>query len=592
MARAEQSRAGRVRCAIYTRKSSDEGLEQEFNSLHAQREACEAYIASQRHEGWKALTMQYDDGGFSGGTMERPALQRLLSDIASGQVDIVVVYKIDRLTRSLFDFAKIVEIFDAKQVSFVSVTQAFNTTTSMGRLTLNVLLSFAQFEREVTSERIRDKIAASKRRGLWMGGAVPLGFDAVERKLKTNAREAELVRQLYALYLKLGSVRALKEECDRQGFRTKARTYSDGRKVGGGAFSRGHLYRILANPLYIGRIPHSDRSYEGEHKAIIDRETWEKVQAQLVENAGRKRGRRNAAHPSLLAGLLFTANGIPLTPSHTANHGRRYRYYVEQPSSKPAGKSGGPSQGDHRHGDEGPRTWRLPAHQTELFVLQRLGGFLKDRAAVLEALPIASVSTDAVSAALDRASALADECHSAAPIRQLEIVRELVHRVSIAADKVMIEMKRVGLSSQLTGDEGTSMIGQGRQEPICIDMPVKFRRRGIETKLLVGGKQVASQSPDPSLIKLLARAHAWFDMIVSGEVQSLDEIAKKEGLDRSYVSRVTFLAFLSPRVTRAILQARQSPELTAKSMVQFAPKIALLWTNQPLGPPRTDVGLS
>ena len=224
MPRTAGTRAERIRCAVYTRKSSDEGLDQEFNSLHAQREACEAFIASQRHEGWHVLAAHYNDGGYSGGTMDRPALKRLLGDIAAGKVDIVVVYKIDRLTRSLFDFAKIVEAFEAKGVSFVSVTQAFNTTTSMGRLTLNVLLSFAQFEREVASERIRDKIAASKRKGMWMGGAVPLGYDAIDRKLKVNPEEAKTVRLLFELYLKLGSVRRLHSECQRRGFRTKPRT--------------------------------------------------------------------------------------------------------------------------------------------------------------------------------------------------------------------------------------------------------------------------------------------------------------------------------------------------------------------------------
>lgn len=582
MASARQNRAGSVRCAIYTRKSSDEGLEQKFNSLHAQREACEAYIASQRHEGWKALPSQYDDGGFSGGTMERPALQRLLTDIASGKVDIVVVYKIDRLTRSLFDFAKIVETFDAESVSFVSVTQQFNTTTSMGRLTLNVLLSFAQFEREVTSERIRDKIAASKRKGMWMGGAVPLGYDAVDRKLRVNRQEAELVRQLYALYLKLRSVRALEEECDRQGFQTKARTYLDGRKVGGGAFSRGHLYRILANPLYIGRIPHGNRSYEGEHEAIVHRETWDKVQEQLVENAGRKRGRGNAAHPSLLAGLLFTGDGVPLAPSHTVNHGRRYRYYVEQSQSEPQSRHGGLPDGEHNRGNDGRRTWRLPAHQIEQFVLQRLGGFLKDRAAVLEALPIAPLSTDTVSAALDRASALAGECHSAAPARQSEIVQKLMHRVEIEPDELRIELKLDCLSTHLSGDEGNSELGAGQSKPLTINVPVKFRRRGVETKLLVGGKQVATQSPDPSLVKLLARAHAWFDMIVSGEVQSLNEIARMEGLDRSYVSRVTCLAFLVPDATKAILNGLHPPPLTAKALTGSRSTIPLLWSDQPL----------
>src|SRR6476660_3001945 len=279
-----------MRCAIYTRKSSEEGLEQAFNSLDAQREACAAFIVSQKHEGWTVLPTLYDDGGFSGGTMDRPALQRLLGDIGTDKIDSVVVYKIDRLTRSLFDFAKIVEVFDAKGVSFVSVTQQFNTTTSMGRLTLNVLLSFAQFEREVTSERIRDKIAASKQKGMWMGGAVPLGYNAVNRKLRINAEEAKTVRLLFELYLKLGSVRQLQDECQRLGLKTKRRTMLDGRHSGGTAFSRGHLYLILSNQIYIGRIPHKGRSYDGEHEAIIDAETWDKVQARLAMNAGRKRG--------------------------------------------------------------------------------------------------------------------------------------------------------------------------------------------------------------------------------------------------------------------------------------------------------------
>jgi len=348
MAEKARTRAKRTRCAIYTRKSSDEGLEQEFNSLHAQREACDAYIASQRHEGWHGLAAHYDDGGFSGGTMDRPALQRLLGDIRAGKVDVVVVYKIDRLTRSLFDFAKIVEAFDAHSVSFVSVTQAFNTTTSMGRLTLNVLLSFAQFEREVTSERIRDKIAASKQKGMWMGGAVPLGYDAVNRKLKINAEEAKMVRLLSTLYLKLGSVRALQAECDRLGLKTKERTLLDGRRIGGKALSHGHLYLILSNRLYIGRIPHKGRSYEGEHDAIIDAETWDKVQAQLAANAGRKRGRTSSKHPSLLAGLLFTAEGSPFTPSHAVNHGRRYRYYVERSLLTPKAAKEEPVRGPVR----------------------------------------------------------------------------------------------------------------------------------------------------------------------------------------------------------------------------------------------------
>ena len=346
--------------------------------------------------------------------MDRPALKRLLGDISAGKVDVVVVYKIDRLTRSLFDFAKIVEVFDAKGASFVSVTQQFNTTTSMGRLTLNVLLSFAQFEREVTSERIRDKIAASKQKGMWMGGGVPLGYDAINRKLRINVEEAKSVRLLFELYLKLGSVRQLQEECQRLGLRTKLRTMLDGRRSGGTAFSRGYLYLILSNPIYIGRIPHRGRSYGGAHEAIIDAETWDKVQAQLATNAGRKRGRASSKHPSLLAGLLFTAEGVPFTPSHAVNHGRRYRYYVERPllvTDGATGKSAG-RQVDQSGNGLQTKGWRLPAHEIEQLVPKQLIALLRDRGAVLDALRFKRKSPDLVSALLARTSKLADGCEA------------------------------------------------------------------------------------------------------------------------------------------------------------------------------------
>src|SRR6516162_3054106 len=316
------------RCAIYTRKSSEEGLEQEFNSLQAQRDACEAYIRSQQHEGWVLARTRYDDGGFSGGKLERPGLQRLLADIRSGRVDIVVVYKVDRLTRSLADFARLVEIFDGEGVSFVSVTQQFNTTSSMGRLTLNVLLSFAQFERDVTGERIRDKIAASKKKGMWMGGNVPLGYNASERTLVVNPAEATTVRRIFALYRELGCVRRVKEEADRLGFRTKCSTTADGTKRGGTPFSRGHIYGLLANPIYTGRIAHKGELYPGLHPALIDNATWTAVRNQLAANTSDHRHRAKAAEPSLLAGLLVDARGARLTPSHAIKKGRRYRYYV------------------------------------------------------------------------------------------------------------------------------------------------------------------------------------------------------------------------------------------------------------------------
>src|SRR5438552_3120505 len=276
MPRADPSRK---RCAIYTRKSSEEGLEQEFNSLQAQCEACEAYIRSQRHEGWISARTRYDDGGFSGGNMERPALQRLLADIQASRIDIIVVYKVDRLTRSLADFARLVEIFDTQGVSFVSVTQQFNTTSSMGRLTLNVLLSFAQFEREVTGERIRDKIAASKKKGMWMGGLVPLGYDLRDHELVINPAGAEMIRTLFRLYRELGTVRRVKEAADRLGLVTKQRQQRSGRLTGGEPFTRGHLYKILSNPLYIGEIEHKGVQYPGQHPPLIDGATWDAVQA-------------------------------------------------------------------------------------------------------------------------------------------------------------------------------------------------------------------------------------------------------------------------------------------------------------------------
>src|ERR1700751_568770 len=291
-------RNGTVRCAIYTRKSSEEGLEQEFNSLQAQREACEAFIHSQRHEGWVCLRAAYDDGGFSGATMERPALQQLLADLTAERVDTIVVYQIDRLTRSLADFAKIVEILDQMSASFVSVTQHFNTTSSMGRVTLNVLLSFAKFEREVTGERIRDKIAASKKKGMWMGGNVPLGYDASARTLVINPAEAETVRRIFALYRELGCVRRVKEEADRLGLRTKCSTTANGAERGGKPFSRGHLYTLSSNPIYTGQIAHKGELHPGQHAALIDDESCSTVRAPPAANTSNHRRRAEAAEPS------------------------------------------------------------------------------------------------------------------------------------------------------------------------------------------------------------------------------------------------------------------------------------------------------
>ena len=318
-----------LRCAIYTRKSTEAGLEQEFNSLQAQAESCRAYILSQAGEGWTALETVYSDGGISGGHMERPGLKQLIEAIEDGLVDIVVVYKVDRLTRSLSDFAKLVDVFDRSSVSFVSVTQAFNTTNSMGRLTLNVLLSFAQFEREVTAERIRDKIAASKKRGKWMGGLPPFGYDNIDKKLIINAQDAEKVRDIFEAYLDIGAVEKLVVHLERKGFKTKLRRTKKQNQIGGRPFSRGHVYQLLSNPIYIGKVRHKGEVYEGEHDPIIDLDLWDNVQSHLKDQAPKRRRKNNLSSNSLLTGIFYDETRDRLSPVYTKKtSGKRYRYYV------------------------------------------------------------------------------------------------------------------------------------------------------------------------------------------------------------------------------------------------------------------------
>lgn len=334
-----------LRCAIYTRKSTEEGLEQSFNSLDAQREACAAYIMSQTREGWEALPERYDDGGWTGGNMERPALRQLLDDVSAGRIDIIVVYKVDRLTRSLADFAKIVEVLDAHGASFVSVTQAFNTTNSMGRLTLNVLLSFAQFEREVTAERIRDKIIASKAKGMWMGGPIPIGYALQDRRLVPDAEEATTVRLIFERYVELRSIAALVDDLHERGVRTKLRTWRDGRTVGGIPFTKGPLAQLLKNPTYIGKVRHRDQLHEGQHDGIVDPALFEQVQTIIEANRQDHRMGRRARRPSLLTSMLFDPDGRPMSPTHTSKGSRRYHYYQTRLAA----------------GSSKDATWRLPA---------------------------------------------------------------------------------------------------------------------------------------------------------------------------------------------------------------------------------------
>jgi hypothetical protein len=452
----------------------------------------------------------------------------------------------------------------------------------MGRLTLNVLLSFAQFEREVIAERVRDKIAASKRKGMWMGGTVPLGYDAINRKLRINEEEAKTVRLLFELYLKLGSARRLEEECKRLGLRTKLRTLLDGRQCGGTAFSRGHLYLIISNPLYIGRIPHKGNSYEGEHEAIIDAKIWDKVQVQLTMNAGRKRGRASSKHPSLLAGLLFTAEGVPFTPSHAVNHGRRYRYYVER-SLLTAHATNGKSSAHHFDGTaNGLQTkgWRLPAHEIEQLVLGQVAGFLRDRGLLLDALRFNRKSPDLVSALLARASKLADTCESGSIANHLEIIAALVRRIIVGENQVTIEIDHDGLVARLLEQDAPSQSREKDRPPILIGVPVKFLRRGVEAKLIVRNQHPAASEPDTNLVKALARAHEWWCKIIRGEASGIGDIARAEGFDRAYVTRFLCLAFLAPEITKAILEGRQPAELTAKRLIGSALNVPILWPDQ------------
>jgi site-specific DNA recombinase len=452
-----------LRCAIYTRKSSEDGLDQAFNSLHAQREACAAYVTSQRHQGWQLIETAYDDGGLSGGTMARPALQRLLAEIEGRRIDIVLVYKVDRLTRSLADFARIIETFDAHDVSFVSITQQFNTTTSMGRLTLHMLLSFAQFEREVTGERIRDKIAASRARGLWMGGHVPLGYDVEARCLVANPDEAALARLIFARYVELGSVASLKAELDARGIVSKARISATGNHFGGKPFSRGALYRLLANRVYIGQAVHKGRAHPGAHAAIIDRALFEAAQTTLA-------------------------------------------------------------------------------------------------------------------AAAD----LAQRWSTLAPAALRGFVRAITKRVVVRTDQVDIMLSPDRLRTALRTNPASADppdLNQPCHAELTLTVDARLKRCGGETKLIVpaGATGTHTPTPNPTLVKALARAHSWVATLLSGQASSIRAIAQAEHLTERYVARIIPLAFLAPDITAAILEGAQPQDLT---LAQLCQRLPLAWPEQ------------
>jgi len=415
----------KLRCAVYTRKSSEEGLEQEFNSLHAQREACEAYIVSQRSEGWVLVRDRYDDGGISGGTLERPALKRLLSDVEDGLVDVVVVYKIDRLSRSLMDFSKLVEVFDRNGVTFVSVTQSFNTTTSMGRLTLNILLSFAQFEREVTAERIRDKVRASRMKGMWMGGVPPLGYRVQDRKLVVDEADAAHVRWIFDRFVEIGSGTAMLRELKARGITTRK----------GAAITKGFLYRLLNNRAYIGEAVHKGESYPGEHAAIIDRGTWERVHTILQESPRKRAARTRAETPSLLRGLLYGPDGAAFSPTHTRKGGRLYRYYV--------------SQTVLRHGAGACPVGRLPAGEIEAAVIDQLRAVFRQPEIIVGTWKAARQHDPEITEAeaRDALAALDPLWDELFPAEQARIIQLLVERVDIGTAGLNVRLRIDGLAA-------------------------------------------------------------------------------------------------------------------------------------------------
>ena len=537
----------KIRCAIYTRKSSEDGLEQEFNSLDAQREACSAYITSQKIEGWVQVAESYDDGGLSGGTLERPGLQRLMVDIRSGKVDQIIVYKIDRLTRSLGDFSKIVDTLDEAGASFVSVTQSFNTATSMGRLTLNMLLSFAQFEREVTAERIRDKIAASKKKGLWMGGNVPLGYEPDGRTLKIKEADARIIRTIYDLYLQFGNVRLTKAGVDKQGLKTAVRKLSSGRLKGGTAFSFGHIYHILTNPIYAGRIRHHAKVYPGKHQPIIEPKIWDQMQEQLQAGAvmsrsekGRHQNERKK-QVSLLIGKVFDETGDRLTPSHTKTaKGRGLRYYVSHRLIRSSGK-------------KGTGGWRLPGPELENTVAKLIAEYLTKPE--IAAGIVQNATSEELAEIGMRTKSLDHDLE-----KNCTEILSLALRVDIAQGKISASLDHKSVAEFLG-------INIDRINSDLMETSSKFqhRKRGVETKLILAG----SAAPrDETLFRNIARAKRYLTLIQSG--QTFAEIGETAGVSGRRIQQLIELSFLAPDVIRDIYDGSQPIGLTTEWLLRHA----------------------
>jgi site-specific DNA recombinase len=499
--------------------------------------------------------------------MERPALRQLLDDISVGKVQTVVVYKVDRLTRSLADFAKIIEVFDSHGVSFVSVTQQFNTTTSMGRLTLNVLLSFAQFERELTGERIRDKVAASKKKGMWMGGVVPLGYDCADHRLIINQPEAESVREIFQQYLRLGCVKKLKDHLERKQIRSKTRTSSAGRTSGGAPFSRGALYHLLNNRVYIGEIVHQSQSYPGQHEAIVPQKLWDQVAARLEANNQAHRTRKSTSTPSLLSGIVFDTKGVRLTPTHAVKNGKRYRYYTSQAAIQGTAK--------------GSSVTRFPAQELEALVTSQIRLLLESSdkcVSALEDSPEKEVATE-------RARDLAKRWPQLDGSKQYEFVRAVSQRVVIGRTTVWIEIDGTKLADVLLGRKPGTNAAVGKTGPFTIKLSTDFQplRQGNELRLVAASSSRSERTPIPSLVKAVARARNWYEQIVAGEVGTVRKLAHKTGLPLTYVKRILGYAMLSPQITEMVLSGNHRPNLTLQELLQKAP---IDWKEQGILAPR------
>jgi DNA invertase Pin-like site-specific DNA recombinase len=527
-----------ARCAIYTRKSTEHNLDLAFNSLDAQREACEAYIKSQAHEGWRAIPGRYDDGAFSGASLDRPAMQKLLADVRAGKIDIVLVYKVDRLTRSLADFAKLIELFDAHDVSFVSVTQSFNTSSSMGRLTLNVLLSFAQFERELIGERVRDKIAASKRKGIWVGGPVPLGYAAVDKKLVVVLAEAEAVRTIFGRYLELGSVRALAEDLDRRGIRSKPRRLLNGRTVGGGRFGVGALAYLLKNRFYIGEVVYRGDVHRGEHEPILDRALFEAVQGKLAVQAVARRCRLRGS-PALLTGRLFDNRGNRMSPTHANKCGVRYRYYVSQAVLQKQPPAPG-------------LVSRVPAAEIEALVVAALRNHLNPSGAGQQL-----------------------------PDNDRDLVERHVERVTLTANHIELRLWQMVEATQETDAQDIANNSSG--PPIASvatiavpwTSPVPAAVKGIihvpahNTPIKPGRRE--------GFLIAIAKARQWIDDLAHGRAASFAVIARREGKVERHIRLLAPLAFVSPRIVSALLDGTAPDDLTP---TKVARALSYSWAEQ------------